>query len=214
MLNIISKSTFLLLLLYSNTLFAQQEVTITAGDTTVVNSRLISFNAFAEAVGVDILSETEYSGTTHLRLWGPLSHSFAARFLDVSIESDQISGKWYATWINNSRQKSKKELYKKWNCTSDICTVSNDFGSRSGCLIKEADTEAIRSIRNLVFESGFIELLNQPLDRRVQLDGKSLHVEILNEEGYRFVSFMHYHIQHHPQKQLIDKARTVLGLWQ
>lgn len=195
-------------------LFAQGEVTIPVGDTTIVYSRLISFNTFAEAVGVDILSEFENSNSTQLRLWAPLSHSLAVRFLDISIGLDTIIGKWYASWANNSGQTNQTELYEKWDCISDIQTVSSDFGSRSGCLIAEAETDEIRRIRDLVFETDFLDLLHQPLEKRIQLDGKSLHLEILNQEGYRFVSFMNYHIEKHPRKELIEKARTVLSLWQ
>ena len=188
-------------------------MTIPVGDTTIVYSRLISFNAYSNAVGVDVLSETEYSGTTHLRFWGPLSHSFAARFLDVSIQSGQISGKWYATWADNSRQGTKQEFLEKWNCISEIKTAKNNFGTRSGCLIAEAQTAEIRQIRQLLFETDFLELLHQPLEKRVQLDGRSIHVELLDQEGHRFVSFMNYHIDNHPQKELIQKARAVLNLW-
>lgn len=218
MLKRVSKLTILILLLYTNTLFAQSEVTIPVGDTTIVYSRLISFNSYAEATGVDILSNFEYSNTTQLRLWGPVSHSLAARFLDISIESDQIAGKWYTSWANNAgkNNENEKELFEKWKCISEVQTISSNFGSRSGCLIAEAETETdeISHIRDLVFETDFVNLLYQPLEKRVQLDGKSLHVEILNQEGYRFVSFMNYHIENHPQKELIKKARTLLGLWQ
>jgi hypothetical protein len=214
MLKRISISTVLFLVISTNLLIAQHELTITVGDTTIVYSRLNSFNAYANTVGLDVLSESEYSNITHLRLWGPLSHSFATRLLDVSVESDQIVGKWYATWVNNSRQRSEKALIEKWKCISEIQTISSDFGSRSGCLIAEADTDGIRRIRDLVYETDFLDLLHQPLEKRVQIDGKSLHVEILNQEGHRFVSFMNYHIENHPQKELIEKARTVLSLWQ
>lgn len=214
MLKRISISTVLILVLYTNALFAQDEVTIPVGDSTIVYSPLIFLNAYADAAGVDILSESENSNITRLRLWGTLSHSLAARFLDISIDSDQIAGKWYASWANDSRQNIENEAYEKWNCISDIQTVSTNFGSRSGCLIAEAETEELRHIRELVFESDFIELLRQPLERRVQLDGSSLRVEMLDQEGHKFIIFMSYHINNHPQKELIEKARTVLNLWQ
>lgn len=210
----ISTVQLFFLLLSVNTLSAQSDVSIPADDTTIVYSKLASFNTYAKAAGVNILSESEFSNITHLRLWGTLSHSFAARFLDIRIKSDEIVGKWYATWVDNSRPDNQKELFEKWNCISDIQTVTGDFGPRSGCLIAEADSDKIRHIQALVFETDFIELLNQPLDKRVQLDGKSLHVEILNQQGYRFVSFMNYHIENHPEKELIGKARSVLNLWQ
>jgi|GEM_PF-2471621 hypothetical protein len=214
MLKRISISTVLILVLCTNALLAQDEVTIPVGDSTIVFSPLKFLNAYAEAAGVDVLSEAENSNIVRLRLWGTLSHSFAARFLDISIDSDQIAGKWYASWANDSRHNNANESYEKWNCISDIQTVSTDFGSRSGCLIAEAETEELRLIRELVFESDFIELLRQPLERRVQLDGRSLLVEMLDQEGHEFISFMSYHINNHPQKELIEKARTVLNLWQ
>lgn len=216
MLKRISISTVLLLALYTNALFAQDEVTISVCDSTIVFSPVNFLNAYAEAAGVDILSESENSNIIRLRLWGTLSHSFAARFLDISIDSGQITGKWYASWANDSQHNIANEAYEKWNCISDIQTVSTDFGSRSGCLIAEAEAEAeeLRLIRELVFESDFIELLHQPLERRVQLDGRSLRVEMLDQEGHQFTSFMNYHINNHPQKELITKARTVLSLWQ
>lgn len=213
MLKRITISTLLLIVLFTNALIAQNEVAIPVDDTTIVYSRLSSFNTYADAAGVEILSESKYSNSTQLRLWGPLSHSWAARFLDISIESDQIAGKWYATWANNSSQNSEKELFEKWNCISEIQTVLSEFGSRSGCLIAVAEANEIRLIRDLMFETDFLDLLHQPLEKRVQLDGKSLHVEMLNQEGYQFVSFMNYHIENHPQKELIKKARALLGSW-
>jgi len=39
-------------------------------------------------------------------------------------------------------------------------------------------------------------------------------VEMLDQEGYQFISFLDYHIKNHPQKELIQKARAVLGLRQ
>src|SRR5690554_1258362 len=98
MLKRISISTVLLLALYTNALFAQDEVTISVCDSTIVFSPFNFLNAYAEAAGVDILSESENSNIIRLRLWGTLSHSFAARFLDISIDSGQITGKWYASW--------------------------------------------------------------------------------------------------------------------
>jgi len=207
-------STPLLLFLCTLPLSAQDEVMIPAGDTTIVFSQLNFLNAYSEAASVDILSESATSNITRLRLWGTLTHSFAARFLDISIESDQIVGKWYTAWANDSRQLDENETYEKWKCISEIRTVSTDFGSRSGCLIAKAEIDEIRYIRELVFRSEFIELLRQPLEKRVQLDGQSLRVEMLDQEGYQFISFLDYHIKNHPQKELIQKARAVLGLRQ
>ena len=213
MLKKISISTLLLLAISSTALIAQREIRIPVGDTTIIYSRLIAFNEYAEAAGVDILSETEYSNTTYLRLWAPLNYSPAARLLNIKIQSNHIEGKWYATWRNDFRQTNKKELYEKWNCISEIETISANFGTRSGCLIAQAESDEIESIRDLVFETDFIALLHEPLEERAQIDGKSLIVELLNQNGYRFVSFMNYHIDHHPRKDLIKEARTVLSLW-
>lgn len=213
MLKRILMATLLLLVLFTNALFAQDELTIPVSDTTIEFSQLSFLNAYSEAAGVDILSESAYTNITRLRLWGTLTHSFAARFLDISIESDQIVGKWYAAWATDSNQFNENEIHEKWECISEIRTVYTDFGSRSGCLIAKAEIVELTHIHELVFETDFIELLRQPLERGAQLDGRSLRVEILDQEGHQFVNFLDYHIKNHPQKELIEKARALLGLW-
>lgn len=210
----LSITTLLLLVLSTNELFAQDEIIIPAGDSTIVFSPLRFLNAYADAVGIDNLSEVDRSDSIHLRLWASFTNRIAALFLDIKIDSDQISGKWYASWVNNPSRTNRTDDYETWNCISEVQTVSTEYGERSGCLIGIAETEELGHIRELVFDTEFIELVRQPLERRVQLDGRSLRVELLDQDGYEFRSFMHYHIVNHPQKELIGKAITVLGLWQ
>lgn len=202
------------MVLSTYTASAQDEMTIPVGDSTIVFSPLRFLNGYADAVGIDKLSEIERSESVRLRLWGPLSHSLAARMLDVKIESGQITGNWYASWAIQSADDTETDDHEKWNCISEVQTVSTEYGLRSGCLIGVADTEELEHIRELVFETDFLDLVRQPLERRAQLDGRSLRVELLNQYGYEFRSFMSYHLANHPQKELLGKARAVLGLWQ
>ncbi|HKK24352.1 MAG TPA: hypothetical protein VJ941_01935 [Gracilimonas sp.] len=204
----------ILLFCCSITLSAQDSLHIAESDTSVSFSKLDFLNTYAKAAGVEMLSDKDSSNTGRLRLWIPLSHSMAARFLDIHIGSDQINGKWYASWANSSETQDDSKLKAKWNCISDINTVSTAYGSTFGCLIAVADQDDTEGIRDHLLHSGFIELLHQPIEERSQLDGKSLLVELLDRDDYTFVSFMNYHIENHPQKKMIQRARQVFGMWQ
>ncbi len=75
MLKKISISTLLIVVLCSYEVSAQDEMTIPVGDSAIVFSPLKYLNAYADAVGIDNLSEVERSESVRLRLWGSLSHS-------------------------------------------------------------------------------------------------------------------------------------------
>lgn len=204
---------FVLVLLSSMKVSAQDSLHITESDASVTFSKLDLLNTYAQAADVDMLSDKESSNIRRLRLWIPLSHNLAARFLDIHIGSDQIDGKWYASWANSSETQNDSKLKAKWNCISDINTVSTAYGSTYGCLIAVAGQDEIEAIQGHLLQSNFIELLHHPIERRSQLDGKSLMVEWLDRDGYTFVSFMNYHIENHPQKEMIQQARQVFGMW-
>ena len=204
---------FVLSLLCAMTISAQDTSHVSENDTSVKYSKLGLLNTYASAAGVDNLSDRKSSSTKRLRLWIPLSHNLAARFLDIHIGSDRINGKWYASWANSSEMQDDSKLKAKWNCISDINTVSTAYGSTYGCLIAVAGQDEIEAIQDHLLQPNFIELLHQPIERRSQLDGKSLMVEWLDRDGYTFVSFMNYHIENHPQKEMIEQARQVFGMW-
>ncbi len=213
---VLSKRILAVLLLsicFSEVLDAKDSFSIAESDS-ITNFRLQFFNTLSHAAGLENLNDKKGTEKIHIRLWSPYSHSLAAQVLDITFDGVSSEINWYVGWSDWGDDERRAQNAERFPCISEIDRIQvQGGGAFAACKLAVADAHEIELIKNRIESTHFYDLVRLPIESRPQLDGSSLHIELLDSTGYRFVSFMGYHLRNHPDKEHLHKIREFVFMW-
>ena len=213
---VLSKRILAVLLLsicFSEVLDAKDSFSIAESDS-ITNLRLHFFNNLSHAAGLKTLSESKDSDKIQIRLSSPSSHSLAAQFLDITFDGESSEINWYIGWSDWGDDERRAQNAERFRFTSEINRIQVQGGGVfAACKLAVAEAHEVELIKNRIESTNLYNLVRQPIERRTQIDGSSLHIELLDSTGYRFASFMGYHLRNHPDKEHLHKIREFVFMW-
>lgn len=190
-----------------------QSVSQDSSSNAMTFSRIDFFSNLAKAANLSPLSQRTNFNGQRIRLWISFSHSFGAQFLDIEFAEESSKVQWIVAWSDWGDEDRRQKRADQWPCRTKVNRIQIGEGLYAACILKEASDSEVKYVKRVLAESDIIELSKIPVEKRVQLDGKSLHIELLDNSGYYFQSFLNYHLDNHPKKVAIHNIRELVSSW-
>jgi hypothetical protein len=171
------------------------------------------FNNLAKAAKLSPLNQRTHINGQRIRLWVSFSHSLGAQLLDIRLSKEKTEVQWFVTWADWGDKNKRQKRAEQWPCKTKVNRVQIGEGMYTACKLKEASDSEITRIKNVLVESDITELSKISVEKRAQLDGKSLHIELVDSSGYYFQSFLNHHLDNHPKKKEMHNIRELVFSW-